>query len=132
MKQKSLDYLIHSFSEYLKQNEKCNLILVGNGPETYKLKKLSRDLNIYNKIVWIKFSENIRDILDFADIFLLTSEYEGLGLVLLEAMASNIPIIATNTSAIPEVIINNYNGFLVKHLDKKDLIKKIKLIQKKI
>ena len=40
VKQKSLDYLLHSFSEYLKQNEKCNLILVGNGPETYKLKNI--------------------------------------------------------------------------------------------
>ena len=73
----------------------------------------------------------MRDIIEFSDVFVLTSEYEGLGLVLLEAMASNTAIVATKTSAIPEVIKNNYNGLLVEHLDKKDLIKKLDLIQDK-
>ena len=71
----------------------------------------------------------MRDIIEFSDVFVLTSEYEGLGLVLLEAMASNTAIIATKTSAIPEVIKNNYNGLLVEHLNKKDLVKKINIIQ---
>lgn len=129
VKQKSLDFLLNSFSEYIKINNKSNLILVGSGPETQNLKKLSEELGISKYITWIKFSDNVRDIIEFSDVFVLTSEYEGLGLVLLEAMASNTAIIATKTSAIPEVIKNNYNGLLVEHLNKKDLVKKINIIQ---
>ena len=84
---------------------------------------------IDEKIIWIKFSDNIRDIIEFSDVFALTSEYEGLGLVLLEAMASNTPIIATNASAIPEVIKNNYNGLLIEHLNQKDLVNKLNRIK---
>ena len=131
VKQKSLDFLLTSFSDYLKKNSKSNLILVGSGPETHYLKKLSKKLKITKYITWINFSDNVRDIIEFSDVFVLTSEYEGLGLVLLEAMASNTAIVATKTSAIPEVIKNNYNGLLVEHLDKKDLIKKLDLIQDK-
>ena len=47
----------------------------------------------------------------------MTSHYEGLGLVLLEALSAKTPIIATNTSAIPEIIENNQNGFLVEEND---------------
>ena len=53
-----------------------------------------------------------------------------MGLVLLEALSSKIPIIATDTSAIPEVIRNNYNGLLFKPGDYKNLAKKFKNIEK--
>lgn len=129
VKQKSLDFLIKSFHEFQKKNKNSVLILVGSGPETSNLKKLSSELSIDEKIIWIKFSDNIRDIIEFSDVFALTSEYEGLGLVLLEAMASNTPIIATNASAIPEVIKNNYNGLLIEHLNQKDLVNKLNRIK---
>jgi len=107
------------------------LILVGSGPETQNLRVLSKKLKINDKIIWINFSENVRDILNYSDIFVLTSEYEGLGLVLLEAMAAGTPIIASNKSAIPEVIKNNHNGLLIKQNNHLDLIRKIELIRNK-
>ena len=61
----------------------------------------------------------------------MPSKYEGLGLVLLEAMSAKKPIIATRVSAIPEVIKNGYNGWLVNHGDVKDLCKKILLTKNK-
>tara|TARA_Y100000590_G_C15661764_1_gene992964 strand:- start:189 stop:1328 length:1140 start_codon:yes stop_codon:yes gene_type:complete len=131
VKQKSLDFLIYGFSQYLKKNKNCILILVGSGPETQNLRVLSKKLKINDKIIWINFSENVRDILNYSDIFVLTSEYEGLGLVLLEAMAAGTPIIASNKSAIPEVIKNNHNGLLIKQNNHLDLIRKIELIRNK-
>lgn len=127
VKQKTLNFLIESFSTFLRINSNSKLILLGSGPETQNLKKISKNFGIDNKIIWINYSEFIKDILDLSDVFILPSKYEGLGLVLLEAMSAKKPIIATRVSAIPEVIKNGYNGWLVNHGDIKDLCKKILL-----
>ena len=131
VRQKSLDILLKGFSEYVALNNNSRLILVGKGPETQNLQKLSIDLKINKKIIWIKNYENIRDIFEFSDIFILTSQYEGLGLVLLESMASKRPIIASKISAIPEVVINNFNGYLFNYGEYKILSKKILKLENK-
>ena len=105
------------------------MILVGKGPETENLKSLAYEIGIHKNVRWIQSYENIKDIYVLSDIFVLSSEYEGLGLVLLEALSSKIPIIATNTSAIPEIIKNNYNGLLFKPGDYKNLAKKFEIIE---
>ena len=70
--------------------------------------------NVYDKIIWTGNIKYIGNFLERIDIFCMTSKYEGLGLVLLEAMAYSKPIIAPNLSAFPEVIKHNINGLLVK------------------
>ena len=82
--------------------------------------------------------------MDMADVFVLTSQYEGFGMVFLEAMLTNTPIISTNVSAIPEVIRSNYNGILIKpnnmnqmilalnRIKNKKLIKKFSVNSKKL
>ncbi len=129
VKQKSLDVLLKGFAIYEKKQKKTKLILVGNGRETYKLKKLAKNLKIENKVRWINNYENIKDIFSISNVFVLPSEYEGLGLVLLESMSSKTPIVASNTSAIPEVIKNNYNGYLFRKNDFKLLSKKLHMIE---
>ena len=129
VKQKSLDFLIHSFYEFNKKNYKSRLVLVGSGPETQNLEKLSKKLGVYNKILWIKYEENIFQILNKSHVFVLPSKYEGFGLVLLEAMYAKIPIIACKVSAIPEVIKHNWNGLLIKHGSIKDFNKKLKIVR---
>lgn len=86
-------------------------------------------MNLEKNIIWIKNYENIKDIFLLSDIFVLPSEYEGLGLVLLEAMSTKVPIIASNSSAIPELIKNNYNGFLFNKGNYKELALKLKQIE---
>ena len=88
-------------------------MLVGKGPLKKDLKKISKDLKIQNNIKWINFIDNLEKFYDSIDLFVLTSKYEGLGLVFLEAMLSKKPIISSNTSAMKEIIKNNFNGFLV-------------------
>ncbi len=131
VKQKSLGLLIKSFNIYNKENTNSKLILIGNGPENKKLKNLAKDLKIYEKIIWIDSYENIKDIISLSNLFILSSKYEGLGLVLLEAMASKKPILATKISAIPEVVKHNYSGILVDHGHPRKISKKIKLFENK-
>lgn len=129
VKQKSIDFLIRSFQEFNKKNFKSRLILVGSGPETQNLVHLSKKLGVYDKIIWIKYEENIFQILNKSDVFVLPSKYEGFGLVLLEAMYAKIPIIGTKVSAIPEVIKHNWNGLLIEHGNIKDLNLKLNVIK---
>ena len=89
---------------------------------------MQKKKNIYGKIRWISFSDNVREIMSFCDVFCLTSDYEGLGLVLLEAMSVRTPIVATNSSAIPEVIENYKSGILFNKNDKQSLIKSVEKI----
>lgn len=146
VKQKSLHILLKTIA-YLKfkHNLKPKLLLVGNGPENNNLKLLARRLKINNLIVWFKYYENVKDIFDISDFFILTSEYEGLGLVLLEAMNSRTPILVRKTSSLPEIVKNNMNGYLIKSADpskfaqkinflinNREQIKKIKLNSRKV
>ena len=129
VKQKSIDTILKAFAIYSKDKKNSKLILVGKGPETNNLKDLCNELEISRNVIWISNYENIKDIYILSDVFVLSSKYEGLGLVLLEALSSKIPIIATNISAIPEIIKNNYNGLLFNPGDYKSLSIKFKQIQ---
>jgi len=131
VKQKSLDFLILSFAEFIKKNPNSKLLLVGNGPERNNLIKIAKENKVYKKIIWIKFSENIKDLLKISNVFVLPSKYEGFGMVFLEAMLTNTPVISTNISAIPEVIENNYNGILIEPDNIKQMVSALNNIQDK-
>ena len=128
--QKRIDLLLLGFNEFIKKNINAKLILVGSGPDTKKLKILSTKLKIAKKIVWINYSENIRELFKISSVFCLTSEYEGLGLVLLESMYLRKPIITIRKSAMSEIIKNSYNGITLKSNfkpeDLSDCLEKIK------
>ena len=131
VKQKSLDFLILSFAEYQKKNINSTLLLLGDGPERSKFIKLAKKNDIYKKIIWVKYSKNVKDLLNLANVFVLPSRYEGFGMVFLEAMLTSTPIISTNASAIPEVIKHNYNGILIEPNNIKQMISALKKIQDK-
>jgi glycosyltransferase involved in cell wall biosynthesis len=61
-------------------------------------------------VIWVGRTEHIREFLSKIDLFIFASKGEGFGLVLLEAMLANKPILAANNSAIPEVLGSNYKG----------------------
>ena len=112
MPQKSIDNIIKSVYEL--KNKNVKLFIVGKGPLKNELISLTRELKIENQIFWIEFLDDLKNFYKSIDIFVLTSHYEGLGLVFLEAMLGKRPIICSNLSAMPEIVKNNYNGLLVK------------------
>jgi len=102
--QKDYPTLLQSFALILIKFPNCTLSILGEGPELGKMKNLADSLGIQNKVHWCGKSNEVDNFLQNLDLFVLTSIYEGFGLVLLEAMANRTPIIAANNSAIPEVI----------------------------
>ncbi len=118
VKQKQVDQLILSFNNFYKKIEdhenKYGLLIVGSGPEKKMLINYSNELGINDKITWKNFTDDVGSIFQEIDVFCINSSFEGLGLVMLEAMAYSKPIIGPDISAIPEVIKNNINGLTVK------------------
>jgi N-acetyl-alpha-D-glucosaminyl L-malate synthase BshA len=88
------------------------LMMVGEGPEKEPAEELCKKLGIEDKVVFFGNSNEIDRILCFSDLFMLPSETESFGLAALEAMASGVPVISSDTGGIPEVNINGVSGYL--------------------
>jgi glycosyltransferase involved in cell wall biosynthesis len=108
--QKNYPTLLKAFSIAKINNSRISLHIVGDGYLKKDLQNLAKELQIEDSIAWLGRTDQITEFLEQLDLFILASEYEGFGLVLLEAMHSGIPILAANNSAIPEVLGTNYPG----------------------
>jgi N-acetyl-alpha-D-glucosaminyl L-malate synthase BshA len=88
------------------------LLMVGDGPDRGKVEQYCRDHGICQAITFIGSLPLIEEVLVGADLFLLPSETESFGLAALEAMACEVPVIATAVGGIPEVVVHEETGFL--------------------
>jgi len=113
-KEKAHIDLIYAFSEFVqRKGEEVKLLLIGDGPELENLRCECRNLDIMNSVLFLGNREDVRSLYSSMDVFALASTNEGLPMVLLEAMASNLPVVATRIGAIPKVIEHRKNGLLV-------------------
>lgn len=90
----------------------AKLMMVGEGPEREPAEVLAKKLGISDKIVFFGNSNEIDRILCFSDLFLLPSKTESFGLAALEAMASGVPVISTNSGGLAEVNKDGFSGYL--------------------
>ena len=88
------------------------LLLVGDGPERARIESLCRDLDLCHDVHFVGKLKSVEQVYSVADLFLLPSETESFGLSALEAMASGVPVISSDTGGIPEVNISGETGFL--------------------
>lgn len=93
------------------KKKKVKLLMIGDGPERYKVEELCRKEDFCDKVFFLGKQENIHDLLCITDLFLLPSETESFGLAVLEAMAFGIPCITSNAGGLVEVNINGHTGF---------------------
>ncbi|TNJ46611.1 N-acetyl-alpha-D-glucosaminyl L-malate synthase BshA [Tamlana fucoidanivorans] len=101
----------------------AKLMFIGEGPEKEKVELRCQELGILDKVVFFGKSNEIDKILCFSDLFLLPSQTESFGLAALEAMASGVPVISSNTGGIPEVNVHGMSGFLSNVGDVDDMTK---------
>ena len=90
----------------------ARLLLVGDGPELGAAYRLSRELDIAPLVETLGAQEDVIPLLSAADLFLLPSAQESFGLAALEAMACEVPVVASNVGGLPEVISHGVSGFL--------------------
>ncbi len=110
-KVKRVDDVVRVFAK-VREKIPSKLIFVGDGPERSFVEGLSREMNVCDDIRFLGRQEEIEDILAITDIFILPSEYESFGLVALEAMAAEVPVISSNAGGLPEINIEGVTGFL--------------------
>ena len=128
--EKRVGLLIKSFHKLLKYFTNLQLIIAGDGPERENLIKLTKKLNISNKVLFLGFisHDKLNSLYNIADVYILTSEQEGLSLSLLEALATTVPVISTNIVGNPEVIIHKETGLLFEPGNVDQLVNNLKYV----
>tara|TARA_B100000073_G_scaffold330322_2_gene318703 strand:- start:200 stop:646 length:447 start_codon:yes stop_codon:yes gene_type:complete len=104
----------------LNKKSELELIIIGEGEEEEKLKQLTNEFGIMNKVHFVGYQENVFKYLINSECFILTSLWEDPGFVIVEAALSNVPIISSNCPNGPKEIIKN-NGYLFNNNDLNDL-----------
>jgi N-acetyl-alpha-D-glucosaminyl L-malate synthase BshA len=130
---KGVDYLIRAFPSVLEKQSNARLLIVGSGPRKADLVSASERLGLQDEVIFqdaVSQEELVR-YYSMADVFVLPSvttdegETEGLGVVLLEAMACGVPVIGSAIGGIPDIIKDGETGLLVQQKDPGDLAEKI-------
>jgi glycosyltransferase involved in cell wall biosynthesis len=129
VRQKDYPTLLSAMKQVIDSGIDAELFVVGEGAEKDNLVELTLELGIHESVHWLGRTPFVNEFLSQMDLFVLPSIYEGFGLVLLEAMQANKPIVATNNSSIPEVLSKDYVGlFETSNVEKlSGLIKKVLL-----
>lgn len=103
---------VEILAQVLKQGIKTRLIMVGDGSERPNAEHRARCLGIYESCTFVGKQPNIVDYLSVSDVLLLPSEQESFGLAALEAMACELPVIASLVGGLPEVVTDGETGYL--------------------
>lgn len=105
--------IINAFCRVAKKYPNTILLLVGDGPLRAKLENVAIELNAINNIRFVGNRNDVPDLLNLMDVFMLTSLSEGTSVSLLEAMASGVPPVVTNIGGNPFIVKDGENGILV-------------------
>jgi L-malate glycosyltransferase len=97
----------------VRQKMPAKLVLIGDGPDRGTAEHLVRRKKLGSDVFFLGKQDRIYELLGLADLFLLPSDLESFGLAALEAMACEVPVIATNVGGVPEVVTHGVDGYLV-------------------
>lgn len=111
--EKGFTNLLRAATDVLKEYPSTYFMIVGDGPQKGELYDLASAVGIRENVVFTGIRNDMPEIYSLFDIFVIASFTEGLPMVLLEAMASHVPVIATKVGAIPQVLDHGVSGLLV-------------------
>ena len=129
--QKSYDRLLKSWALLDKEFQDWELHIYGKFDENLGLENLAKDLKIENQVYFHLPEKNIEKKYSESSIFVLSSRYEGFGMVLIEAMSFGIPCVSFDCNYGPsDIIKDNEDGFLIKNGDEETFVEKLQLLMK--
>ena len=118
---KGPNYLLQAMKDVWQDHENAILVFVGKGDLDLDLRSETLKLSANGRVKFLGWRNDIEEIMPLYDIFVLPSLNEGMGRVLVEAMAAGKPIVASNIGGIPDLVQDNMNGLLVPPGDAKAL-----------
>jgi glycosyltransferase involved in cell wall biosynthesis len=116
-KQKGYDLLFEALQRLNSIKKHHHLIIAGEGKLERYLSDLACNLGIESQVAFVGRSDEVNKLMAVADLLVLSSHWEGLPGVVMEAMASELPVVATDVGGTAELIINSQTGFLVTPAD---------------
>ena len=111
--QKNHVLLLRAFKKVLDEGVDAQLTIAGDGVLKDELIDYACQHRIDNRVIFLGEVSNIPELLIESDVFVLSSDYEGLPLTLLEAMAAGLPIVSTDVGGVSDIVKDNFNGLLV-------------------
>jgi glycosyltransferase involved in cell wall biosynthesis len=111
--QKGHRFLLDAMPAVVSQFPDLHLLFIGDGELRQKLEEQTRALNLEDHVHFLGLRDDVPDLLGASDFFILSSLWEGLPMALIEAMASGLPVIATEVSGTREVMVDGQTGLLV-------------------
>ncbi|MDD4902805.1 MAG: glycosyltransferase [Patescibacteria group bacterium] len=112
-REKNIGLAIEVMREIVKKYPKTGLIIVGSGPEEADLKFKIKNLKLRDNIVMEAWTDDLASYLKTADLFLVTSNYEGWSMAAVEALAAGCPVVMTDVGCAGELIVNGESGLVV-------------------
>lgn len=126
---KNHELLLAAFQSVLKQFPQSRLLLVGQFADRHEhLVSTARSLGILAKVTFVGPRSDVPRVLQAADIFAMSSRFEGLPIALLEAMAHGLPSVCTAVGGVPDVIRDGTDGYLVRPGDDRALADRLSLL----
>ncbi len=108
---KNIPVVIQTFAE-VRRRMPAKLVMVGDGPEKAGAEHLARELGVHRDVLFLGNQDLMEELLPLADVFLLPSSSESFGLVALEALSAEVPVVTSNAGGLPEVVEHGVTGFL--------------------
>lgn len=125
-------YLIDAASKVVESFPDTKFLLVGDGPLRIELEQKAKSLGLAKNVFFLGDRDDIPELLAISDVFALASLNEGMGIAIVEAMASGLPVVATNVGGIPDIVKNGVTGLLVPPKDSEILsIALLKLLKER-
>jgi glycosyltransferase involved in cell wall biosynthesis len=115
--EKGVDIALKVIQKVLDHQPDAKLWIIGDGKERNSLRKLTIGLGVEQSVEYFGFLDNVDELLSKCSILIMTSRWEGFGLVLLEAMKLKIPCVAFDHTAANEIIVDNKTGFLIPNMN---------------
>lgn len=111
--QKDIHTFLHAISDVVREFPSLRCLIVGDGDQRRELENLSQRLELRGNVIFLGYRDDVREILEIFDVFVLSSLWEGFPLVVLEAMAASKPVVATEVPGTAEAVVDEKTGLLV-------------------
>lgn len=124
-KEKNIGLAIEAMAEIIKKHPKTGLVIAGDGPEKENYPLLVTRYGLQNNVIIEPWTNDVISYYKTADLFLLTSNYEGYGMAVVEAMAAGCPVIMTDVGLANEVLVDKKDGLVIPVNNKEKLCEAI-------